>query len=182
MRACGRRFRRAKAGKTGWRLLNRNAAFVFGRDCGPPPPSRRLLHPLLRTPPPWLSSAPGAFFLRRFRVGARASPLVAGPRCGCAWSEGGDAWGPAAAPARPHRRARPAAPGLRRPSVPRWPCGPSRRRGDPPAAHPRARAPSRSRGEKAPVPSLRTPHWRLSKPLFRVLTRTRLLILFFGTI
>lgn len=58
VRACGRSFQRERAGKTGWRLLNRNVAFIFWRDGGPLPhregsstPCRGRRHPGSTRPP-----------------------------------------------------------------------------------------------------------------------------------
>lgn len=70
--ACGRSSQPEEAGKAGWRPGNRDAAFVSRRMAVPSPIAQQF-HPLA-TPPP---GSPGPL-----SIGARESPLVAGPRRG----------------------------------------------------------------------------------------------------
>ena len=60
-----------------------------------PPPSRRQFHPLWRTLPPWLASAPRCFFPKGASgVGAWEFPLVAGPGWGGCVAPGWGRLGP----------------------------------------------------------------------------------------
>lgn len=111
-RACGRRFPREKAEETGWRLLKpkRCLRFLAGL-LSPSPIAKAVPSPAEDAATLAFLESPTVFSLGCFNVGAWESPLVAGPTCGGAWSEGEGAWGPAATLARPPGRTRPAATG-----------------------------------------------------------------------